>query len=171
MIIFIIGGCRSGKSAEALRRGEALEAERRIFVATCRPYDAEMQARIERHRRERDARWETLEVPLELADTLETHNTDGHVILVDCLTLWTTNLMMDGQADNVVETRTAALVRTLVQMRCPVILVANEVGQGIVPENATARRFRDWAGMVNQKVAASADQVIWMVAGIPVKIK
>ncbi|MDJ0887774.1 MAG: bifunctional adenosylcobinamide kinase/adenosylcobinamide-phosphate guanylyltransferase [Desulfobacterales bacterium] len=171
MITFIIGGCRSGKSAEALRRAEALEAERRIFVATCRPYDAEMRARIERHRRERDASWETLEVPLELADALEAHNADGHVILVDCLTLWTTNLMMDAQAENDVEAPTAILVRTLAKMRCPVLLVANEVGQGIVPENAMARRFRDWAGMVNQKMAASADQVIWMVAGIPVKIK
>ncbi|MDJ0854080.1 MAG: bifunctional adenosylcobinamide kinase/adenosylcobinamide-phosphate guanylyltransferase [Desulfobacterales bacterium] len=171
MITLIIGGCRSGKSAEALRRAEAHDALRRIFVATCRPYDAEMRARIERHRRERDARWETLEVPLELADALEAHDADGHVILVDCLTLWATNLLMDGQSENDVEAQTATLVRTLAQMRCPVILVANEVGQGIVPENAMARRFRDWAGMINQKVAAGADQVVWMVAGIAVKIK
>ena len=171
MITFIIGGCRSGKSAEALRRAEALDAKRRLFVATCRPHDAEMRARIERHRRERDASWETLEVPLNLVEALETHNTSGHVILVDCLTLWTTNLMLDDPSENEVEAQALNLVSALAAMHCPVILVANEVGQGIVPENAMARRFRDWAGMVNQKVAACADQVIWMVAGIPVKIK
>ncbi len=171
MITFIIGGCRSGKSAEALRRAEAMDAEHRIFVATCRPYDAEMRARIERHRRERDASWTTLEVPLDLVETLENHNVGAHVILVDCLTLWTTNLMMDAQEEKDVEARAAHLVRVLAEMDCPVILVANEVGQGIVPENAMARRFRDWAGMVNQKVAAVADQVVWMVAGIPVKVK
>ena len=171
MVTFIIGGCRSGKSAEGLRRAEALDVDRRIFVATCRPYDAEMRARIERHRRERDASWETLEVPLDLAGTLEAHNARGQVILVDCLTLWTTNLMMDAPAESDFEAQAANLVRVLAGVRCPVILVANEVGQGIVPENAMARRFRDGAGMINQKMAAGADQVVWMVAGIPVPIK
>ncbi len=171
MHTLFIGGCRSGKSAEALRKAETFDADRRLFMATCRPYDAEMRARIERHRRERDASWETLEVPLELAAALETHNARGHIILVDCLTLWTTNLMMAGRSEEAVEAQLTALAQALAAMRCPVILVANEVGQGIVPENQMARRFRDWAGMVNQKMAACVDQVIWMVAGIPVKIK
>ena len=171
MNTLIIGGCRSGKSAEALRKAEACEADRRLFVATCRPHDAEMRARIERHRRERDASWETLEIPLALAAALETHNVRGHILLVDCLTLWITNLMMDERSEAAVEAEIASLTRTLTAMHCPVILVANEVGQGIVPENQMARRFRDWAGMANQRVAACVDQVIWMVAGIPVKIK
>ncbi len=171
MNTLIIGGCRSGKSAEALAKAEAIEAGRRLFVATCRPYDEEMRARIERHRRERDASWETLEVPLELPAALEAHDARGHIILVDCLTLWITNLMMDERTQADVEAQITSLTQTLETMRSPVILVSNEVGQGIVPENEMARRFRDLAGTVNQKVAASVDQVIWMVAGIPVKIK
>jgi adenosylcobinamide kinase/adenosylcobinamide-phosphate guanylyltransferase len=171
MNTLIIGGCRSGKSAEALRMAEALEADRRLFVATCRPYDAEMRTRIERHRRARDASWETLEVPLALSAALETHNDRRHVILVDCLTLWITNLMLDAQPEDAVTAQISGLTQALKAMRCPVILVANEVGQGIVPENPMARRFRDWAGMVNQQVAACADQVMWMMAGIPMKIK
>ena len=171
MNIFFVGGCRSGKSAAALRKAEALEADRHIFVATCRPYDEEMRARIARHRHERDDRWETLEVPLELPAALAARNTRGNVLLVDCLTLWVTNLMMDERADEDIEARIRALAETLTAMRCPVVLVANEVGQGIVPENRMARQFRDWAGTVNQQVAACADQVYWTVAGIPVKIK
>ena len=171
MNILIIGGCRSGKSAEALAQAEAIESGRRLFVATCRPYDDEMRARIERHQRERDASWETLEVPLELPAALAAHDARGRIILVDCLTLWITNLMMDARTQADVETQIGALTQTLMAMRSPVILVSNEVGQGIVPENEMARRFRDLAGTVNQKVAASVDQVIWMVAGIPVKIK
>ena len=171
MNTIIIGGCRSGKSARALSEAENFNPRRRLFIATCRPCDDEMRTRIARHQRERDPRWETLEVPLELPATLAAHNTRGNVILVDCLTLWITNLMLAERSGAEIESQIAALVDAMSVMRCPVILVANEVGQGIVPENRMARRFRDWAGMVNQKVAACADQVIWMVAGIPVKIK
>ncbi len=171
MNILIIGGCRSGKSAEALTQAEAIEAGRRLFVATCRPYDDEMRARIERHQRERDASWETLEVPLELPAALAAHDARGHIILVDCLTLWITNLMMDERTQADVEALITSLTQTLKAMHSPVILVSNEVGQGIVPENEVARRFRDLAGTANQKVAACVDQVVWMVAGIPVKIK
>jgi adenosylcobinamide kinase/adenosylcobinamide-phosphate guanylyltransferase len=171
MNILIIGGCRSGKSAWALSEAEKFNTHRRLFIATCQPYDDEMRTRIDRHQRERDASWETLEIPLELPATLAAHNARGNVILTDCLTLWMTNLMLAEWSDAEIDAQIAALMDTLSAMRCPVILVANEVGQGIVPENQMARRFRDWAGMVNQKVAACADQVLWMVAGIPVKIK
>ncbi len=171
MNTIIIGGCRSGKSARALLEAESFNPRRRLFIATCRPDDDEMRTRIARHQRERDSRWETLEVPLELPPTLAAHNTRGNVILVDCLTLWITNLMLAERSEAEIESQIAALVDTMPVMRCPVILVANEVGQGIVPENRMARRYRDWAGMANQKLAACADQVIWMVAGIPVKIK
>jgi adenosylcobinamide kinase/adenosylcobinamide-phosphate guanylyltransferase len=171
MITFIMGGCRSGKSARALVEAEGCQAAHRLFVATCRPYDEEMRRRIARHQRERDASWETLEVPLELAETLASHNAPDNVLVVDCLTLWVTNLMLAEKSSADVEAQVAALTRTLKAMKCPVILVANEVGQGIVPENAMARQFRDWAGLVNQRVAACADRVMWMVAGIPVTIK
>lgn len=171
MNLLITGGCRSGKSAHALIEAENFEVPRRLFVATCRPYDEEMRARIARHQRERDARWETLEVPRELPETLAAHNAHGNIILVDCLTLWVTNLMMAKRSEADIEAQIAALTNTLTVMRCPVILVSNEVGQGIVPDNPMARQFRDWAGLVNQKVAACADRVIWMVAGIPVPIK
>jgi adenosylcobinamide kinase/adenosylcobinamide-phosphate guanylyltransferase len=171
MNTLIIGGCRSGKSARALSEAENFKMRRRLFIATCRPYDEEMRTRIDRHQRERDPSWETLEVPLELPASLAAHNTRGNVILVDCLTLWVTNLLLAEHSGAEIETQIAALVDTLPVMNCPVILVANEVGQGIVPENQMARQFRDWAGMVNQKVAACADHVLWMVAGIPVRIK
>ncbi len=150
---------------------EDFQADRRLFIATCRPFDQEMRDRIARHQRERDAGWETLEIPLELAPTLETCNAPGNIVLVDCLTLWLTNLMLTGPAESDLEKSITKLTRSLTAMRCPVILVSNEVGQGIVPENRLARQFRDWAGQVNQGVAQCADQVFWMVSGIAVKIK
>ncbi len=171
MKILVIGGCRSGKSAHALGLAEGIQAGRKLFVATCQPYDDEMRARVARHQRERDATWETLEVPLELARTLEDHNAVGNVILVDCLTFWLTNLAMARLPEAALERRIASLAKTLNTMKVPVILVTNEVGQGIVPENRLARQFRDWAGLLNRMVAQSADQVIWMVAGIPVAVK
>ena len=167
----IIGGCRSGKSAQALGMAEGFQAARKFFVATCQPYDDEMRERIARHQRERDASWETLEVPMELSRALELHNTDGSVIVVDCLTLWLTNLALANLSEIDIERRIASLDQTLAAMKIPVILVTNEVGQGIVPENRLARQFRDWAGLLNRRVAQSADQVVWMVAGIPVAVK
>jgi adenosylcobinamide kinase/adenosylcobinamide-phosphate guanylyltransferase len=171
MNTLIIGGCRSGKSARALAEAAASGAANRLFIATCEPYDAEMRARVERHQRERDAGWHTREVPLDLPQALVDDNDARNVLVVDCLTLWVTNLLMADSSDETIEAAVAALTANLAAMTCPVILVANEVGQGIVPENALARRFRDWAGLVNQRVAAGVDRVLWMVAGIPVKIK
>ncbi len=171
MHTLVIGGCRSGKSAYALDLAEGVQAGRKLFMATCQPYDDEMRARVARHQRERDATWETLEVPMELARTLELHNTGGSVVLVDCLTFWLTNMAMANLSEIDIERRIASLDQTLSAMKVPVILVTNEVGQGIVPENRLARQFRDWAGHMNRKMAQRADQVIWMVAGIPVMVK
>ena len=171
MHTLVIGGCRSGKSAYALDLAEGVQAGRKLFMATCQPYDDEMRARVARHQRERDATWETLEVPMELARTLELHNTGGSVVLVDCLTFWLTNMAMANLSEIDIQRRIASLDQTLTAMKVPVILVTNEVGQGIVPENRLARQFRDWAGLLNRRVAQSADQVVWMVAGIPVKVK
>ena len=171
MHVLVIGGCRSGKSAHALDLANGFQADHKLFVATCQPYDDEMRARVARHQRERDPTWETLEVPLDLSRALEHHNTAGSVVLVDCLTLWLTNMAMANLPETDIERRIASLDQTLTAMKVPVILVTNEVGQGIVPENRLARQFRDWAGLLNRRVAQSADQVVWMVAGIPVAVK
>lgn len=170
-IQFFIGGCRSGKSSAALRQANQIEARRRIFVATCQPHDDEMRARIDRHRRERDAGWETIEEPLDIAAVIEHRSASRTVILVDCLTLWLTNLILTDAGDDMLEKRFAALQQALSAAAGPVILVANEVGLGIVPDNALSRRFRDWAGSLNQKVAQWAGEVVMTVAGIPVTIK
>jgi len=171
MIYLFIGGCRSGKSRAALLQAEQIGADRKIFVATCQPQDAEMLARVERHRRERDATWETFEEPLEIAAIVSRHSRPQTVILVDCLTLWLTNLIVGEADDSALRQRIATLTEALARARGPVLLVANEVGMGIVPDNAMSRRFRDWAGSLNQQVARCAREVILTVAGIPVPIK
>ncbi len=171
-ITFIIGGCRSGKSRQALEVAETTAESGRLFIATCVPTDAEMEQRVGQHRRERGASWKTIEIPVNLAVAVARESTRANVILVDCLTLWTSNLLMTAaDGGETIEHHTAALIDSLKKSGCPVILVSNETGTGIVPENALARKFRDMVGTVNQQVAAAADRVIWMVAGIPVEIK
>jgi adenosylcobinamide kinase/adenosylcobinamide-phosphate guanylyltransferase len=170
-IEFYIGGCRSGKSRAALERAENLGADRRIYIATCRPADDEMRARVARHQAERGARWETLEEPLEIARLIREHCRPGTVVLLDCLTLWLTNLIVGGADDNAVQRQIEDLTAALMQSKAPILLVANEVGLGIVPENALSRRFRDWAGILNQEVARCAGTVFLLVAGIPLAIK
>jgi len=171
MITLFIGGCRSGKSTAALQRADSIGAKRKIFVATCQPYDAEMQIRIERHRQERDNTWETIEEPLKIAAIVQQHSRSQTVILVDCLTLWLTNLIVAEADDATIDQRIETLENALSNARGPVLLVANEVGMGIVPDNAMSRRFRDWAGSLNQQMARCASEVILTVAGIPVSIK
>lgn len=169
-ITFVIGGCRSGKSGHAQALAEQIEGKK-IYLATCVPHDDEMAERVRRHQAQRDARWETLEEPVELAGAIADHSGEYNVILVDCLTLWTSNLLLSPDKAPELDAACRDLVQSLKSARCPVILVSNEVGTGIVPENELARRYRDEAGWVNQKIAASADRVVWMVAGIPVTIK
>ncbi len=168
--ILVIGGCRSGKSREALRRAQAGEG-RRLFVATCVPHDAEMAARVARHRAARDATGQTVEAPMDLAGVLRREDALDRVILVDCLTLWTSNLMAAGLQDAAIEDCARDLARHLCEARGRVILVTNEVGGGIVPDHEVARRFRDLAGLVNQRIAAACHRVVWMVAGIAVTVK
>ena len=170
-VTLVLGGCRSGKSGFALQTAGAIPAERRVFVATSMPLDDEMKARVERHRAERGAGWTTVEAPLALAEAIAENARDGSVILVDCLTLWISNLLLSTGASAAVEARILRLIETLAQAACPVVLVSNEVGAGIVPENKLARQFRDLAGTANQAVAAAAHLVVWVVAGIPVTIK
>jgi adenosylcobinamide kinase/adenosylcobinamide-phosphate guanylyltransferase len=170
-IEFYIGGCRSGKSKAALTRAEALAAERRLYIATCRPADEEMTARVARHQAERGDRWETLEEPVAIADLIRQHSRPQNVVLVDCLTLWLTNLVLGGADDQAIEGHVANLRGALEASRGPVLLVANEIGLGIVPDNALGRRFRDWAGSLNQEIARCAAAVWLSVAGIAVPIK
>ncbi|MBS0012796.1 MAG: bifunctional adenosylcobinamide kinase/adenosylcobinamide-phosphate guanylyltransferase [Desulfobacterales bacterium] len=166
----VLGGCRSGKSSHALALAGARTGEKNIFVATCMPADDEMQARVVRHQQERDPQWQTVEEPLELARVIREYG-GADVILVDCLTLWISNLMAGHKDDDKVMEQVRDLGCALDDAACPVFLVSNEVGAGIVPENAMARRFRDLAGFVNQHAAQCARHVTWMVAGIAVEIK
>jgi len=166
-LLFVLGGARSGKSRYALKRAEALPGEL-LFVATAQALDNEMDSRIARHREERGPRWRTIEEPVDLAAVVRAEVRGDRVLLIDCLTLWASNLMF---ADRDIDTATGALVAALGEAQGPVILVANEVGLGIVPDNALARRFRDVAGIVNQAVAACVDEAVFMAAGLPMRLK
>ena len=169
--VFVIGGCRSGKSRLALETSENLARDRQVFIATCIPHDDEMKDRIARHRQERSRHWHTVEAPLYLPQALVEAGGKAGVILVDCLTLWINNLLMENHDSNQILNKVQSLTRAVSSAACPVILVSNEVGTGIVPENTLARLYRDLVGSTNQAVAQCVDQVVWMVAGIPVTIK
>lgn len=165
--LLVLGGARSGKSGYALKRAEAEEGEH-VFVATAQAFDAEMRERIERHRGERGALWATVEAPIDLVETLEAWRGRGAVLLVDCLTLWTSNLLLAG---NDIGKATQGLCAAIGAHDGTIILVANEVGLGIVPDNALARSFRDEAGRMNQAIAAAADEVTFIAAGLPLRLK
>ena len=170
-ITLIIGGCKSGKSRHALDLASQQATAEKTFIATSVPFDDEMKSRIERHRAERGSDWTTVEAPVGLPDAISANCGENRLILVDCLTLWINNLMMDTTDEEIIQSRFSELTDTLTESTGPILLVSNEVGAGIVPENPLARQFRDLAGMVNQSIALLADEVVWMVAGIPVKIK
>jgi len=170
-INFIIGGCRSGKSTYAMQTAEKVPAEQKIFIATCVPQDDEMKQRVARHQRERSQNWVTVEAPLDLPEAILQNNRKGDVILVDCLTLWVSNLLIEIGDENKIGDTISQLIKALEKATCPIVLVSNEVGTGIVPENKLARQYRDIIGLVNQAVAKTASKVIWMVAGIPVTVK
>lgn len=172
-ITFLTGGCRSGKSRYALELAEKIGGRQQIFIATCMPFDEEMKQRVARHQMVRGKKWITLEVPIELPEAIRENGSPGKVVLVDCLTLWISNLLMQapGTAEDEIIGSIDELEQSLQTVQCPVFLVSNEVGTGIVPENPLARKFRDIIGLANQRVAAWADEVIWMVAGIPVTLK
>ncbi|PJI44098.1 MAG: bifunctional adenosylcobinamide kinase/adenosylcobinamide-phosphate guanylyltransferase [Rhizobium sp.] len=165
--ILVLGGARSGKSRFA--EGLALDcAADRHYVATGRAFDDEMRDRIARHRSDRGDGWTTHEEPVDLVGQLKRIDDPSRVVLVDCLTLWVTNLMLDNQD---VTVRSAELAAFLPQLKARVILVSNEVGLGIVPENRMAREFRDHAGRLHQQIAARAAEVYFVAAGLPLKMK
>ena len=168
--ILVIGGCRSGKSSHALHLADQISGQK-IFIATCMPQDKEMEQRVLHHQQQRGSVWKTLDVPLLIPETINKHSLKGNVILIDCLTLWINNLIMEDEDPTKIDSKIRKLTQSIVKAECPVILVSNEVGTGIVPVNRLARLFRDITGFANQKVANCVDRVIWMVAGIHVKIK
>ncbi len=169
--VFILGGCRSGKSRYALEMAQKASQSNQVFIATCLPHDDEMNARVAQHQKERGSDWQTVEAPVHLPEAIDNLNEGAGIILVDCLTLWISNLLMENQDSEFVLDRVQRLILAVEESVCPVILVSNEVGAGIVPENMLARRYRDLVGSANQAVAECADQVVWVVAGIPVMIK
>jgi adenosylcobinamide kinase / adenosylcobinamide-phosphate guanylyltransferase len=165
-VILITGGARSGKSKRAETRARAFAGEP-VYIATAEALDVEMEQRIARHRTRRGIDWIEREVPLDLVQALVATD-GGGARLVDCLTLWLSNLL---HAERDWEREVAELGGTLPGLKSPVILVTNEVGLGIVPDNALARAFRDAAGIMNQTIAAAADEVEFVVAGLPMKLK
>jgi adenosylcobinamide kinase/adenosylcobinamide-phosphate guanylyltransferase len=168
-LTLVLGGARSGKSAEAERAvaGAAGRARTRpLYIATAEARDAEMVQRIGLHRTRRGTAWDTLEEPRDLVGALAANA--SRVILVDCLTLWLSNVMLAGLD---VAGERARLIDRLSTMKGPVAVIANEVGLGIVPDNALARAFRDEAGLLNQAVAAIAGKVVFMAAGLSLVMK
>jgi adenosylcobinamide kinase/adenosylcobinamide-phosphate guanylyltransferase len=165
-LTLVLGGARSGKSAHAEALVTAAPAPW-LYLATAQAFDDEMTERIAAHRARRASGWETREVPLELPAALAALPA-GRPALVDCLTLWLSNLLLAGRDP---EAETGDLADALAARRGALVLVANEVGLGIVPDNALARRFRDAAGRLNQRVAALADAVVLTVAGLPLQVK
>jgi adenosylcobinamide kinase / adenosylcobinamide-phosphate guanylyltransferase len=165
-VILITGGARSGKSTRAEARARALPG-RPVYIATAEALDAEMRERIARHRVRRGQDWLERETPLELVAAL-VETDGGGARLVDCLTLWLSNLM---HAERNWSEEASHLANALAHQRSPVVLVTNEVGLGIVPDNALARRFRDAAGLLNQMIARVADEVEFVVAGLPMRVK
>ncbi|GLR84389.1 bifunctional adenosylcobinamide kinase/adenosylcobinamide-phosphate guanylyltransferase [Bradyrhizobium iriomotense] len=165
-VVLITGGARSGKSQRAEARARSFPG-RPVYIATAEALDAEMAERIARHRARRGDDWIERETPLDLVAALDATDGSG-ARLVDCLTLWLSNLL---HAERDWSGEAALLAAALRRQRSPVILVTNEVGLGIVPDNALARSFRDAAGLLNQVIAEVADEVEFVVAGLPMKVK
>ena len=167
--LFIVGGARSGKSRFAIERFSP--DDRAVFVATAEARDEEMAKRIARHRAERPSRWSTLEEPIELVSRLRDLDEGYDVVIVDCLTLWVSNLLLRGERDDAILERADALAGLIRNRRSSITVVSNEVGEGVHPETAAGLRFRDALGRVNQQVAAACETVVLMVAGIPLTVK
>jgi adenosylcobinamide kinase/adenosylcobinamide-phosphate guanylyltransferase len=169
-VTLVLGGARSGKSRYAQQLAE--QSRRVVFVATAKASDEEMRAKIERHRRDRPKEWPTIEEPLDLPKVLAERELQSEVIVVDCLTIFAANLLeAEGEDGNAIERRVEALCQALQTTQCDIILVSNEVGSGVVPAYAVGCRYRDLLGEINQKVARVADDVVLMVAGLPLALK
>ena len=168
-MIFVTGGARSGKSAFALRKASSLAGDAVSFIATAEALDVEMSERIERHRLERNSNWQTLEESLDIGSALEwaTHK----LIVLDCVALWVSNLLLTGTSETAMLERTAAFIASAATLEKNVIVVSNEVGLGIVPDNALSRRYRDALGRVNQTFAAASSEAYLLVSGLELQLK
>ena len=163
---FVVGGGASGKSAYAERLARAAGTPK-TYIATLQPFDDEMRAKVDKHQGDRGDDWTTVEAPLDLSGALQAAP-GNHVILVDCLTLWLTNVML---ADRDLDGDVTMLLDALAACPNDVIVVSNEVGLGIVPDTALGRRFRDAQGALNQRIAAAAETVVTVIAGLPLALK
>jgi adenosylcobinamide kinase/adenosylcobinamide-phosphate guanylyltransferase len=168
-IVFVGGGTRSGKSAFALSLARRL-GERRLFLATARPGDDEMSERIRCHRRARGDDFQTIEEPLNVAETIRQHS-NYEVVLLDCLTLWLSNLLLEGKEPDSILRHVEELAAVLARRSLHAVVVSSEVGLGIVPETPLGRTFRDVAGLAHQRMSAVADEVYFAVLGTLLRIK
>jgi adenosylcobinamide kinase / adenosylcobinamide-phosphate guanylyltransferase len=163
-VTLVLGGARSGKS----RHAESLAHGRKVYIATAEAFDDEMRDRIAKHRDQRGDGWETIEAPLELVSGLNSIRQGAHTVLIDCITVWLGNLTHRGRD---IRTEVLVLCDTLKSVPFDVVVVSNEVGLSIVPENPMARAFRDEQGLANQRLAEVADNVVFVAAGLPLKLK
>ena len=163
-VTLVLGGARSGKSryAESLGRGD------KYYIATAEVFDNEMRARIVVHKQQRGENWQTIEEPLNMVEALQKLDAKGRFILVDCVTFWISNLM---HAKRDVKAEVASLCAALKSVKAKVVVVSNEVGQGIVPDNALARAFRDEQGFANQRLAEACSEAVFVIAGLPMVLK
>lgn len=171
-IVFITGGARSGKSSFALKEAAKIEGQK-AYIATAQGLDDEMKERIEKHRKERGGDWDTFEEPVKVPEIISDAGDKYSVVVLDCLTLWLSNMICgDMDCGEKIGDLITVLENSKIETgNSKLIIVSNEVGMGIVPENELARKFRDAAGLLNQKVAEIADEVYLVTAGIPIKIK
>ncbi len=175
-LIYVSGGCRSGKSAYAQNLAESLPG-RRAYLATCPLIDVEMEQRIALHQQQRvDRNWETIEAPRDLAETIEQAR-DFDVLLIDCLTLWINNLLYEAEkkeitlSEQLIKKQCLELIETCRKKEQTIIFVSNELGMGLVPADSISRLYRDCLGRCNQTIAKLADEAIFMVSGIPLTLK
>lgn len=169
-IVLVGGGVRCGKSAFALARARAL-GTRRVFIATAQALDGEMSERILAHKAERGADFDTLEEPLALPQCVAREAGRADVLVIDCLTLWLSNLLLNDSSDAAIAREVEALADELARRRCHSVLVTNEVGMGLVPENALGRRFRDCTGRAHQRIAAISDEIYMGMLGTLLRLR
>ncbi len=169
-ITFILGGARSGKSRQAVKI--ANQKNKKIaFIATCQPLDEEMRQRIQIHKKNRPKNWKTFEEPYDIAGKIKKNCNKFDIVLIDCLTLWASNLLLAGSNESTIKKEIKKILSVLRKTKADSIIVSNEVGSSVVPVNILARNFRDIAGTINQIAAETADRVLFMIAGIPMEIK
>ena len=168
-VVLITGGARSGKSRYALELADS--ARSKAFIATAQPSDDEMRRRIKKHRQERKDRFSTVEAPFDLAEAIRSLGPGTELVVVECLTVWLGNLMHRHDHGATPYPEVTSFLQIAEKPPCELVIVSNELGMGIVPENEMARRFRDLAGQVNQEVAQIAYKVVFMISGIPLVAK